>query len=639
MTPGSDSERKDATATTAAINERARQGMPADDSDFERATRGRLAAPSSDQIMGSLGVVWDLEAFDFIDDPALSEVPPSTVSPSLWRQAQLNNLAGLFRVSDRIFQVRGFDLSNISFIAASTGWIIIDPLTAAETAAAALALANETLGERPVIAVIYTHSHIDHYGGVHGVVDEADVRSGAVEIIAPEGFLEAAVSENVLAGTVMTRRGTYMYGALLPKDAKGLVDNGLGKTVPLFGTTGLLAPTTEIRATGEELTIDGVRMIFQVTPDTEAPAEMNFFFPDDKVLCMAENCTANMHNIYTLRGAKIRDSLGWSKQINESIELFGADTDILFASHHWPRFGREDAVAYLASQRDAYRYLHDQTLRLANHGLSMNEIAEELTLPASLGDEYFNRGYYGTVSHNAKAVYQRYLGWFDANPAHLNPHPPVEAATRYVEFMGGAEALLRQAAVSFEAGDYRWVAEVVNHLVFADPTNEPARLLQADALEQLGYQAESGPWRNFYLSGAQELRMNGTFLSGANPLGKDSVRAMTTEMLLDLMGVRLNGPAAADIELRLDLEVDAEEHWAVGVSRGAIHASSGRHHVAADVRIIASHDALAALVSGAATLDALLDAGSLSLDGDESALRSVLERLDSFTMGFEIVLP
>ena len=352
-------------------------------------------------------------------------------------------------------------------------------------------------------------------------VGDDDVVEGRAVVIAPQGFLEAAISENVLAGTVMIRRAMYMYGALLPKDAQGHVDTGLGKGLPALPSVALIAPTHEVTATGEELVMDGVRLVFQMTPGTEAPAEMNIFVPEERALCMAENCTANQHNVYTLRGAQVRDALMWSKYIDQSLELYAHQCDVLFASHHWPRWGQADLSAYLASQRDAYRYVHDQTLRLANHGRTMNEIAEELVLPAGLGDEFFNRGYYGTLSHNAKAVYQRYLGWFDGNPAHLNPHPPVEAATRYVAFMGGADAVLEKARASFAQGDYRWVVEVVNHVVFADPENEPARLLQADALEQLGFQSESGPWRDFYLSGAMELRSNGTVLKGVtgNALG------------------------------------------------------------------------------------------------------------------------
>jgi alkyl sulfatase BDS1-like metallo-beta-lactamase superfamily hydrolase len=637
------SERKDATTATAQFHASAREALPTERSDFERVTRGLLSGPAQRQIMGRFAhAVWDHDSYAFLDDPRQADDPPATVHPSLWRQARLNNVAGLFEVAERVVQVRGLDISNISLISGDTGWIVIDPLTSTETAAAAMELVNTHFGARPVHAVIYTHSHTDHFGGVRGVVNEDDVLSGDVQIIAPAGFLDAAVSENVLAGTVMLRRATYMYGALLARDEKGHVDTGLGKGLPALPSVSLIAPTKEIVATGEELTIDGVRMVFQITPGTEAPAEMNIFFPDMRALCMAENCTANQHNLYTLRGAQVRDALGWSKYINESIELFGELTDVVFASHHWPRWGRGEALDYLASQRDSYRYVHDQTLRLANHGLTMNEIAEELALPDSLGNEFFNRGYYGTMSHNAKAVYQRYLGWFDANPAHLNPHPPVAAAQRYVEFMGGADAVLDKAGVSFANGDYRWVAEVVNHVVFADPTNERARLLQADALEQLSYQSESGPWRDFYLTGAQELRTNGTMLAGVpgNALSAEFVNAMTTDMLFDLLGVRLNGPRAASLFVDVDVLVtDREEMWALGVSHGALHATKGRRHGVADVTVSATHSALAALAAGHGNLDALEANGTLSVQGSRDAFVAILQVLDTLAFGFEVVLP
>ncbi len=637
------SDRKDATPATQRLQEEARASMSNDRSDFDRVRRGLLASPRQRQIPGRFGhAVWDHDSYAFLDDPERSNDPPATVHPSLWRQGQLNNVAGLFEVVDGIYQVRGLDISNITFIRGDSGWIVIDPLTSRETAEAALELIHSHFNERPIHAVIYTHSHTDHFGGVRGVINEADVLAERVEIIAPAGFLEAAVSENVLAGTVMLRRATYMYGALLARDEKGHVDTGLGKGLPALPSVGLIGPTREIHTTGTELTIDGVRMIFQITPGTEAPAEMNIFFPELSALCMAENCTANQHNLYTLRGAQVRDALAWSKYINESIELYLDETTVLFASHHWPRWGQDEARDYLASQRDAYRYVHDQTLRLANHGLTMNEIAEELTLPDSLGDQFFNRGYYGTMSHNAKAVYQRYLGWFDANPAHLHVHPPVAAAQRYVAFMGGAQSVLEKAHQSFDAGDYRWVAEVVNHVVFADPSNEAARLLQADALEQLSYQSESGPWRDFYLTGAQELRSNGTALAGVagNALSSEFANAMSTEMLFDLLGVRLNGPRAANLAVNADVQVtDRDEQWALGVMNGAVNAVAGRTHGEAHVSIRCTHAALAALISGHGELETLEANGAMAIDGSRNDLSSLLSALDTFSFGFEIVLP
>ena len=635
--------RKSASAATETLQSRQLSSLTdAGSADEERASRGRISLASPRQIIGRFGqAVWDLDAYAFLDDPTTT--PPTTVNPSLWRQGRLNNIAGLFEVAPAIYQVRGMDISNVTFLRGETGWVVIDPLTGAENARAALELVNEQLGVRPVHAIIFTHSHTDHFGGVNGMVSDDDVVSGRVQVIAPAGFLDAAISENVLAGTVMLRRAMYMYGVLLPKDAQGHVDTGLGKGLPAMPTVGLVAPTRDITYTGEELTVDGVRMVFQITPGTEAPAEMNIHLPDLRALCMAENCTATQHNLYTLRGAQVRDALQWSKYIDESLERFAPTCDVLFASHHWPRWGTDDISHYLASQRDAYRYVHDQTLRLANHGLTMNEIAEQLQLPPELGDESFNHGYYGTVSHNSKAVYQRYLGWFDANPAHLNPHPPVEAATRYVEFMGGAAAVLERARRSFDEGDYRWVAEVVNHVVFAEPENEPARLLEADALEQLGYQSESGPWRDFYLTGAMELRSNGTMMRGlgGNALGPGLVTSMTVELLLDLLGVRLNGPRAIDFELEANLVITdrADEKWLLGVRHGVVHARRGDRFLDPGVEIDATLRALALLVSGAKSLEETMAEGGFLITRGRESLEELLDLLDVFDFGFEIVLP
>jgi alkyl sulfatase BDS1-like metallo-beta-lactamase superfamily hydrolase len=636
-------ERKSASESTKELQHAVLESIAsAPAGDFERATRGMIAPGAPRQLPGRFGqILWDLDAYAFLDDPD-TVVPPSTVNPSLWRQGRLNNIAGLFEVTPSIFQVRGMDISNVTFVSGETGWIVIDPLTSEETARAALALVNEHLGERPVRAVIYTHSHTDHFGGIHGVVSDDDVNSGRVAVIAPHGFLDAAISENVLAGTVMIRRAMYMYGVLLAKDERGHVDTGLGKGMPALPSVALVAPTREITSTGEELIIDGVRLVFQITPGTEAPAEMNIFVPGERALCMAENCTANQHNVYTLRGAQVRDALLWSKYIDQSLELYAHECDVLFASHHWPRWGQADLAAYLASQRDAYRYVHDQTLRLANHGLTMNEIAEALVLPSGLESEFFNRGYYGTLSHNAKAVYQRYLGWFDGNPAHLNPHPPVAAAKRYVTYMGGADAVLDRARVSFADGDYRWVVEVVNHVVFADPENESARLLQADALEQLGYQSESGPWRDFYLSGAMELRTNGTLLKGlpGNALGSGIVRSMTPELLLDLIGVRLNGPQSADFEIEVELVVAdrGDERWSFGVRHGVLHARRD-DRTSGSVGIISSTAAFAVFATGSASFEELRAREDFTVTGDVGKLRAFADLLDVFEFGFEIVLP
>lgn len=643
MAHAPDLETKPASAATAAANAEvaALPFLAADDgADLRRATQGRIAPPASPQVAHGGGWnVWDMASFHFVDDD-----PPPEVNPSLWRQARLNNEAGLFEVAPGFHQVRGLDLANLTVVEGAEGRIVIDPLTSAQTARAAMELVEAHLGPRPVTAIIYTHSHIDHFAGVRGVIDEADVIAGKVRVIAPAGFLHAAVSENVVAGNVMKRRASYMYGVLLPRGPRGHVDAGLGKGVPLLADEGLIAPTEEVHETGTELVVDGVRIVFQVTPDTEAPSEMNFHFPDHRVLCMAENCTCTLHNLYTPRGAQVRDALAWSKYIQEAIDLYGDVTDVCFASHHWPRWGAEDIVGHLARQRDTYRFLHDQTLRLANHGLTSAEIAEDLRLPPELEAEPASRGYYGTVSHNAKAVYQRYLGWFDGNPAHLNPHPPVAAAERYVAFMGGADAVLAKARQSFDEGDYRWVAEVVNHVVFADPDNLAARALQADALEQLGYQAESGPWRTFYLTGAQELRRGHPQGVGGAAAGADTVAAMTTELLFDYLGVRIDGLRAAARTWSIDVVVaDRAERWRLGVERGALHATRAADGASAssgaEAVVEADHASLAALIFGATALDDLEAAGTLAVRGDRSAVVALLDVLDTFTLMFPIVTP
>lgn len=630
-------ERKAATPHTAAVLDSQRHRLPLEDqTDFEFASRGFLSPPLRSTITAAGGhVVWDHEAYEFLKQPAAP-----TTHPSLWRQAQLNAKAGLFEVSPGVYQVRGFDLSNVTFVRGSTGWIVIDPLTAAECASAAMELVSHCLGENPVVAVIYTHSHTDHFGGIAGILPAGN---GSVPIYAPAGFMEAAVSENVIAGTAMMRRATYMYGSLLPRDAQGHIDTGLGKGLPSLPSVSLVAPTIEIGAIEERHIIDGVEVVFQLTPGTEAPAEMNIFLPSMRALCMAENCSANLHNLYTLRGAQIRDGLAWSKYIQESFERYADEVDVVFASHHWPRWGSQAIRDFLQDQRDAYRYIHDQTMRLANHGLTMNEIAEQIELPEHLYRRFYNRDYYGTVRHNAKAVYQRYLGWFSGNPAHLNPHTPVEAAQRYVAFIGGADRVLELAQRSFEEGDYRWVAEVVNHVVFAEPDNEAARLLQADALEQLGYQSESGPWRDFYLTGAHELRSNGTILKGlkVSALGPSLLENMTLEMLSDVIGVRLNGPKASSdyyrVALRATDRTEPELHFAI--RGGVLSVLSRPDSEPADFSLSAPFAALAEFASGKLDLAGFRSVDGATFTGDSERFEEFLASFDQFTFGFELVLP
>lgn len=629
---------KPATEPTRRANAAVAASLPLDDpADFEFADRGFLATRENPRIEGEGGrLLWDLGKFDFLSGPS-----PDTVNPSLWRQGKLNRRHGLFEVTDGIYQVRGFDLANVTFIRGETGWIVIDPLTCAETARAALDVVNAKLGERPIHTVIYTHSHIDHFGGVRGVVRDEDVSAGRTGVVAPEGFLEAAVSENVIAGVVMGRRATYMYGNLLPAGPTGHVDAGLGKCTAL-GSVGLIAPTESITETGSRRVYDGVEIVFQMTPNTEAPAEMNFYFPQHRTLCMAENCTATLHNLYTPRGAQVRDSLSWSKYIDESIELFARDSDVVFASHHWPRWGRETVRGFLTKQRDLYRYVHDQSMRMANHGETMVEIAERLELPESLRTEMHGRDYYGTLNHNAKAVYQRYLGWFDGNPAHLHSLPPVEAGKKYVEFMGGASAVREKARAAFERGEYRWVAEVVNHVVFADPDDDEARALQADALEQMGYQAESGPWRSFYLSAAQELR-HGVDRASVPNVTKNAggfLPSMTVEMIFDSMAVRLNGPRAAGASITVNFDfTDTKQRYVLRIENGVLSHTPNKQAENPDATMTIKRTALDALILGQKPLDQLMASGDLEIAGDAQALLQLFGYLDDFEAAFAIVTP
>lgn len=605
-----------------------------DPADFERASRGLVAQHPTGVIQGIYGPAWDTARHAFT---AVGEPCPDTVHPSLWRQAQLNSIHGLFEVGPGIWQARGYDISNITFVEGAEGWVVIDPLTVAPTAAACLELANARLGARPVTAVIYTHSHTDHFGGVHGVTTQADVDAGRCRVIAPEHFMHEVVGENLLAGPAMGRRSAYQFGPLLHVGPRGHVDCGLGKALPL-AQPGLIAPTEDITHTGQELVVDGVRIVFQLTPETEAPAEMNFFFPDHGWLCMAENCTHTMHNLVPIRGAQARDALAWSKYIGESIELFADRSEVLFASHHWPRWGRDDVRAFLTLQRDLYRWLHDQTLRLANHGLVASEIAETLRLPPEFAAEGHTSGYYGHLVHNVKAVYQRYLSWYDGNPARLHQHPPVEAGRRYVALAGGAEALLAAGRRAFEAGDYRWVAELVNHLVFAEPTNAEARALQADALEQLGYQAESATYRNAYLMGAQELR-HGSPAPRPSPM-RHLVEALPVDQLFDTVGVRLLADEVGGLRATVNVTVtDLDERWVLGLANRAVHYVSGRHEATADATLTTTRATLMAVANGELGVDDACESGAFEVSGDRTALHHLFDHLDTPSAGFAIIEP
>ena len=627
-TQGMPSAPKHASDHTRRVNQPRDLGM--DPADFDRATRGLIGRHPTGVIEGPAGAAWDVGRYAFIEPGATN---PDTVNPSLWRQAQLNAVHGLFEVAPGCWQARGYDISNITFVAGDTGWIVIDPLTAEACARDCLALANRHLGERPVAAVIYTHSHADHFGGVLGVTSHDDVTAGRCRVIAPEHFLREAVAENVIAGFAMARRGMYQFGALLPPGPRAHVDCGLGKAIPL-ALPGLIAPTEEITRTGEELTVDGVRIVFQLTPNTEAPAEMNFFFPDRGWLCMAENCSHNMHNLVPIRGAQVRDALEWSKYIDEAIRLFGDRCQVMFTSHHWPRWGGEDVDGFLRLQRDMYRYIHDQTMRHANHGLTPLEIAELVELPDEYRRHSHTTGYYGHLAHNVKAVYQRYLSWYDGNPAHLWQLPPIESGRHYVELAGGDRALLDHARRSFDAGDYRWVVELVNHLVFADPANEEARELQADALEQLGYQSESATFRNAFLTGAQELR-------GGAPGRHDAMRrpmltAMTVGQLLDAMAVRLKAEEVGGLSVTAHLICEGE--WTVALSNRTISAVEGLFDDP-DVTITCDRSVLVALSGNVSTLDDEIAAGRVEVVGAREALAALFDHLDTFRSGFPIVEP
>ena len=618
---------------TAAHQHAVTMDLPFDDEqDFVDAQRGFLAALDDTLIEATDGrVVWDLGPYGDTSGDA-----PTTVNPSLWRQAQLNLIHGLFEVVPGIYQVRGLDISSMTMIEGDEGVIVIDPLVSCETAAAALALYRSVRGDRPVTALIYTHSHIDHFGGAGGVVPNGD--PGDIPIVAPEHFLEHAVSENLQAGTAMSRRATYMYGTLLPRGPEGQMTCGLGPA-PSNGTLSLLPPTIDITHTGQELVLDGVRIVFQMTPGTEAPAEMNFYFPDFRALCMAENATHNLHNVVTLRGALVRDAHAWAGFLDESIAMFAAGSDVSFASHHWPTWGTDNIVDYLSKQRDLYAYLNDQTLRYLNRGFTGTEIAEMIELPPTLASSWHCRGYYGSVSHNVKAVYQRYMGWFDGNPAHLWPHPPEEAAVRYVEFMGGADVVLEKAQQSFDSGDYRWVAEVVNHVVFADPSNMAARELLARTYTQMGYSQENATWRNFFLTGAQELRG----IESSVPEGKNALALMahiSVTQVFDAIAIRIDGMKAAGQHFAINWTIaETGERHLLRLENGVLSNAVNRHADDAVLSVTVPRSQLLLLVIGLVTVEALLEQGVATAEGDLSALDSIRVLLDPPDPKFSIVLP
>jgi alkyl sulfatase BDS1-like metallo-beta-lactamase superfamily hydrolase len=623
-----------ASSHTAAAQSAVAGALPlADPQDFADASRGLVASDPALVVRGPDGQpIWDTPSYDFIEGDA-----PTSVNPSLWRQAKLNGQHGLFAVTDGVHQLRGYDISNMTLIEGRTGWIVVDPLTAQETAAAALAFAQQHLGERPISAVIFTHSHIDHFGGITGVLP-GDAPPSGVRIVAPASFIEEATSENVMAGVAMGRRATFMYGTSLPRSPRGHVDTGLGKG-PARGTISILEPTDVVDHTGQELEIDGVRFAFQYVPHSEAPAELTFYLPDRKAWCSAEIATHTLHNLYTLRGAKVRDALLWSGYIDEAMTLW-PDAEVVFASHHWPVWGQERVRDYLSKQRDAYKYIHDQTLRLASQGLGPAEIAETLDLPEPLRSTFAVRDYYGTVSHNAKAVYQLYFGWFDGNPANLHPLPPADAAAKYVEFMGGAVEVKRKAQASFDAGDYRWVAMVMNHVVFADPDDGEAKELLARAYDQLGYQAEAGPWRDVYLTGAYELRhgVSSPALNSASIAGL--LRRLPLERFFDAMATRVNGPKAAEKRTALNFVfTDLDETHVLVLENGVLHHRKREADPRADATVKLTREFLVRLSTGQAGLRETIFGDELEVEGSRMALLGFFSLLETPDGRFPIVTP
>jgi len=608
-----------------------------DRQDFDDARRGFIATlPDAHIASDGGGVAWSMKPYGFLRGEA-----PDTVNPSLWRMAQLNTEHGLFQVTERIYQVRGFSLANVTFVEGERGVIVIDPLQFTEHARAAWALYRAHRGERPIVAVVYTHSHRDHYGGVRGVIGPEDVQRG-VQVIAPFGFTEESFSESMLAGVPMRRRAMFQFGWGLEPGPMAHVDSGLGKAVG-GGGDGFIAPTLLIREPVERRVIDGVEIVFQLTPGTEAPAEMNLHFPGLRALNLAENACHTMHNLCPLRGAKTRDALAWAKYLDAALQSFVPEAEVLVVQHHWPVWGTARIAEYVAGQRDLYRYLHDQTLRLMSHGLTPTEIAAELLLPGALSRQWFARGYYGAVAHNVHAIYAHYLGPYEGNPAQLHRLPPASAAARTVAYMGGADAVVVRARQDFEAGEFRWVAEVLNQVVFAEPGHQDARHLCADALEQLGYQAESATWRNAYLLGARELRHPGRAAAPRNiSISPDVVAILPLESFLDFLAIRVNGPKAAALQARIDWVLEdtaGADERRITLCNGTLNHRPGRHGAAADVLLHTTRAELVHLSAGRSAFAAALADGSLRTQGQRQVLATFVEMLDEFDPMFNVVEP
>ncbi|MCL2087205.1 MAG: MBL fold metallo-hydrolase [Oscillospiraceae bacterium] len=635
---------KGATEHTSELNHSCYEHLDFNDErEFEKAQRGLIAAPEQLEIHDSEGkLVYSQKAFEFVKDTE----SPDTANPSLWRHTQLNHNYGLYEVTEGIYQVRGYDLTNFTFIEGETGWIVFDTGTTVETMQAALAFINETLGERPVVAVIVSHSHGDHYGGLRGVVSEEQLLSGEIPIIVPEGFEKAAISENLYAGSAMFRRAFYQYGYLLPPPGpQSKLAIGLGTETP-DGFNSYLAPTDHITYTGETRTIDGVEMVFHMTPGTEAPAEMNTWFPAKNALWMAENCVGTLHNLYTLRGAQVRDGNTWAYYLMEALTLYGDDVEVIFQSHNWPCWGNEEIKDYMIGAAAVYKFINDQSLMYINQGYTSAEIAEIITLPDVLEQQWHTRPYYGTYKHNAKAVYQKYMGWYSGNPADLDPLPPTERAKKFVEYLGDTDKVLELAKRDFDNGEYRWVAEIMSVLVFADPTNMQARYLGADALEQLGYQSEAGTWRATYLTGAQELR-NGVSPEVAERRSRgsgDITRSLEPYMVFEYLGIRLDSNAAQDINLKANINLTGDKSYLLTVKSGVILYQENVSDENADVTITMPRQAVSLLTvpnlgEGNESEQVAQMNAVVTIDGDKEAFMEIYKHLVEFDTGFNVIEP
>lgn len=630
--PAASDSQTDVTAAVRQANAATAASLNlADPGSFEQARRGFIAAPTG-QIKDTAGaVIWDFDAFAFVKGES-----PATVNPSLWRQAVLNNQIGLFKVTDRIWQLRGFDLANITLVEGKTGWIVIDALTARETAQAAMAFARKHLGDKPVSAIIFTHSHADHFGGVLGVISAEEAKARNVPIVAPAGFMEEATSENVMAGTAMVRRSLFMYGDELPRNEKGLVDDGLGKGVA-YGAVGILPPNQIIDQPTQDVTIDGLRFVFRNVPGSEAPSEYVFEIPELKAFCGAEMMSQTLHNLYTLRGAKVRDALKWSDYLDRSLE-YTAASDVIFTQHHWPVWGKEAIREYIVKQRDAYKYIHDQTVRMMNSGLTGPEIADALQMPKSLHDYLGVHGYYGSVRHNARAVYQFYMGWFDAHPSNLDQLPPVEEAKRYVALAGGVDNMVAAARKAFDAGDFRWAAELLKHAVYAEPGNTAAKELLARTFEQMGYMAESAPWRNFYLTGAFELR-NGAPKTGKSlAIMQDMLLHTPVERFLERMAASIDGVKAANTNLKINLAIsDLNETYQLWIENAVLHFRKAPPAIDANATLTLTKAFFIKMMTGQAGAKDLLFSSDVKTDGSTIDLGRFLLLIEKAPGAFPIM--